>query len=168
MKRTALAAALVISSLALAAAPPARPTAAQKKKYAESQALLARAKRERSRGQLREAMALFRRALAIDLELFGAAHDLPAEDLENMAATHAALGEFGESAECWAKVRAIAKSLRESYESWEHLADEFEKGMHAWQDGRGVTDPNERGRVERNLPTLRAYIWPRIAWNARL
>ena len=47
-------------------------------------------------------------------------------------------------------------------------ADEFEKGMHAWQDGRGVTDPNERGRVERNLPTLRAYIWPRIAWNARL
>jgi len=70
--------------------------------------------------------------------------------------------------ECWAEVRSIAKTLREAYGSWEELATGFEQGMHAWQDSRNVMDPNERGRVQRNLPTLRAYLWPRAAWGARL
>jgi hypothetical protein len=70
--------------------------------------------------------------------------------------------------ECWARTRVIAAALRKSYESWEDLADGFEEGMHEWQDSRNVTDPNERGRVERNLGMLRQYIWPRVAWNARL
>lgn len=70
--------------------------------------------------------------------------------------------------ECQARTRAVAKVLRDHYDSWEDLATAFEQGMYAWQDGRGITDVEARGRVQRNLPTLRSYLWPRIAWDARL
>jgi hypothetical protein len=65
-------------------------------------------------------------------------------------------------------VRRIAADLRRRYTSWEALAAGFEAGMHAWQDGRGITDEAARGRVQRNLPHLRAVAWPGSAWGAAL
>lgn len=71
-------------------------------------------------------------------------------------------------AECSAGVRRAAGVLRGQYSSWEELASGFEQGMNAWQDSRGITDPNERGRVQRNAPYLRAAVWPTVAWGAAL
>lgn len=70
--------------------------------------------------------------------------------------------------ECWHEVDSIAQALRERYDSWPTLAAEFEAGMHRWQDGRGVTDPQQRGRVQRNLPYLRQTAWARAAFDAPL
>ena len=70
--------------------------------------------------------------------------------------------------ECWAEVSAIAGQLQERFDSWEAVAADFEAGMHAWQDGRGVTDPGQRGRVQRNLPYLRGTAWPEAPFKAPL
>jgi hypothetical protein len=70
--------------------------------------------------------------------------------------------------ECWDAVRRIATSLRGTYRSWEELARAFETGMLEWHDRRGVTDEQQRGRVQRNLPTLRQYTWPNIPWDAAI
>jgi hypothetical protein len=40
--------------------------------------------------------------------------------------------------------------------------------MQGWQRSRGVSDPNELGRVQRHLPALRQRIWPGIRYDARL
>lgn len=66
------------------------------------------------------------------------------------------------------RVRKIATALRAAHRSWEDACAAFEAGMHDWQDSRGVTDPTERGRVQRNLPFLRASIWPQIPYDAEL
>jgi hypothetical protein len=68
--------------------------------------------------------------------------------------------------DCWEAVRQIALLLQQHYKSWEELGAAFERGMNNWQDQRGQTDPNERGRVQRNLPVLRAEIWPKVAFTA--
>ena len=68
--------------------------------------------------------------------------------------------------DCWEAVRQIALELQKHYKSWEELGAAFERGMQNWQDSRGQTDPNERGRVQRNLPVLRAQIWPKVAFDA--
>ncbi len=70
--------------------------------------------------------------------------------------------------ECWEAVRRIATSLRQKYDSWEALGKAFEEGMLAWHDQRGVTDEQQRGRVQRNLGTLRAYTWKTIDWSASI
>ncbi len=62
----------------------------------------------------------------------------------------------------------IGNELQQIYGSWEELAREFEAGMQAWQRSRGTTDPNELGRVQRNLPKLRSEIWPTIAYKTPL
>jgi hypothetical protein len=40
--------------------------------------------------------------------------------------------------------------------------------MHQWQDQRGVTDPQQRQRVQRNLPYLQKTAWPQAAFAAPL
>ncbi|MCA9706154.1 MAG: DUF1266 domain-containing protein [Myxococcales bacterium] len=71
-------------------------------------------------------------------------------------------------AECWSETGAIAASLRERFDSWAAVARDFEAGMHAWQDQRGVTDPQQRGRVQRNLPYLQGTAWKQAAFLAPL
>jgi hypothetical protein len=65
-------------------------------------------------------------------------------------------------------VRRIATDLRAKYRTWEELGAAFEAGMHAWQDGRGITAEGERGRVQRNLPHLRSGVWPAIPFHQPL
>lgn len=68
--------------------------------------------------------------------------------------------------DCWEKIRQVALVLQQHYKSWEELGAAFERGMHAWQDSRRQNDPNERGRVQRNLPALRAEVWPKVDFSA--
>jgi hypothetical protein len=62
----------------------------------------------------------------------------------------------------------IVTELQKTYSGWEEMAKAFEDGMHAWQSGRGVRDPAETGRVQRNLPTLRQQYWRQVAWKAQV
>jgi hypothetical protein len=66
------------------------------------------------------------------------------------------------------RIRSLAKALRARHGSWEETCSAFEAGMHEWQDSRGITDEAARGRVQRNLPQLRAAIWPQIPYDAAL
>ena len=66
--------------------------------------------------------------------------------------------------ECTDYAKPVALQLRFNYQSWEQYAAEFERGMHAWQDRSGINDPQERGRVQRNLPLLRQQVWPNAQW----
>jgi hypothetical protein len=75
---------------------------------------------------------------------------------------------FIDADQCWTEAAKIGTELQSKYRSWEDLAQVFEAGMQNWQRSRGVTDPNELGRVQRHLPALRAQIWPRVAWGTRL
>lgn len=68
--------------------------------------------------------------------------------------------------DCWEHVRQVAMVLQKHYSSWEQLGSAFERGMHDWQDQRRQNDPNERGRVQRNLPVLRADVWPKVDFTA--
>jgi hypothetical protein len=68
--------------------------------------------------------------------------------------------------DCWEKVRQVAQVLQTKYSSWEELGTHFERGMHAWQDSRNLTDATERGRVQKNLPVLRSQIWPKVKFDA--
>jgi len=70
--------------------------------------------------------------------------------------------------ECWRAVSSIADALRQRFDSWPALASDFEAGMLQWQDQRGVTDPQQRQRVQRNLAYLRQTAWPRAAFRAPL
>lgn len=62
----------------------------------------------------------------------------------------------------------IVGELRASHAGWENLASAFETGMNDWQRRRGVSNPAELGRVQRNLPVLRGQIWPQIRWDVAL
>jgi hypothetical protein len=70
--------------------------------------------------------------------------------------------------DCWQKIAKIGIILQQNFPSWEALAQAFEAGMNAWQRQRGITDPNELGRVQRNLGVLRSQIWPKIAYGRSL
>lgn len=70
--------------------------------------------------------------------------------------------------QCFTEGGKICTELQRQYRSWDELASAFEQGMNQWQRGRGVSDPNELGRVQRHLPKLRQQIWPGIAWGARI
>ncbi len=70
--------------------------------------------------------------------------------------------------QCWTEAAKICTELQSRYRSWDELALAFEQGMNTWQRSRGIADPNELGRVQRNLPTLRQQIWPAVAWDAKL
>lgn len=76
--------------------------------------------------------------------------------------------EYIDDDACWTEAGKIAVGLQKRYQSWDELAAGFEAGMNAWQRGRGVTDANELGRVQRNLPTLTKSIWPKVRYEARL
>ena len=69
---------------------------------------------------------------------------------------------------CWNESAAIGTELQSHYRGWEELAHAFERGMHAWQTSRGIDDPTELGRVQRNLPKLRAEVWPHVSFDAPL
>lgn len=69
---------------------------------------------------------------------------------------------------CWTEAGKIAVALQRAYRSWDELAQQFEAGMLAWHQRRGVTAPDELGRVQRHLPALRQSIWPQIAFDAAL
>lgn len=66
------------------------------------------------------------------------------------------------------RIRRIAAALRPAYPGWDALADDFERGMQAWQASRGITDPSETGRVARHRPLLRSSVWPLVPWDAAL
>jgi hypothetical protein len=70
--------------------------------------------------------------------------------------------------QCRTESAKIAIELQRQYRGWDDLAQAFEMGMHSWQQGRGVNDPQELGRVQKNLPELRAQVWPRTPWNTPL
>lgn len=76
--------------------------------------------------------------------------------------------EFIDDDACWTECGKIAVGLQRRYPSWDALAGAFETGMNGWQRQRGITDPAEVGRVQRNLPTLRQQIWPTIRYDAAL
>lgn len=62
----------------------------------------------------------------------------------------------------------IGNALQRRYGSWEQLAQDFEAGMRAWHQRMGQTNPQETERVQRNLPKLRAQIWPKVPFTATL
>lgn len=70
--------------------------------------------------------------------------------------------------QCWREAAIICIELQKLHKSWEELAQAFEHGMQTWQHSRGMTDPQQTGRVQRNLPTLRQQIWPQIPYDASL
>jgi hypothetical protein len=70
--------------------------------------------------------------------------------------------------ECWTISARICARLQSMYQGWEQMAQAFEAGMNAWQARSKISDPNETGRVKRNLPRLRAEIWPQAPWSAKL
>ncbi|MFO0661420.1 MAG: DUF1266 domain-containing protein [Polyangiaceae bacterium] len=70
--------------------------------------------------------------------------------------------------QCWGEASTIGLELQRLYRSWEDLARAFEAGMNEWQHRRGVSDPQQTGRVQRNLPTLRQLIWPQVAYDTSL
>ncbi len=63
---------------------------------------------------------------------------------------------------------AIAAQLQKEHTSWDALAKGFEAGMNEWQHSRGITDENELGRVQRNLPALRSQVWSSIDYDTTL
>ena len=70
--------------------------------------------------------------------------------------------------ECWTESARICRTIQQTHTSWEHLGQVFQTGMNSWQHRSGITDPNETGRVQRNLPRLRAEVWPQAPWAAKL
>lgn len=76
--------------------------------------------------------------------------------------------DYVDDEDCRKHMAEIGVALQSKYRSWKELASAFEAGMNAWQNQRGVTDPNERGRVQRNLPKLERELWPRIDFGASL
>jgi hypothetical protein len=75
---------------------------------------------------------------------------------------------FVDADQCWTEAGKIGVELQSQYRSWEELAQAFETGMQTWQRSRGVSDPEQTGRVQRNLPKVRQQIWPQIRYDARL
>jgi Protein of unknown function (DUF1266) len=76
--------------------------------------------------------------------------------------------QYIDATQCRTEIATIGKALQAKYAGWEELAKAFEAGMHAWQKSSGVTDPKPLGRVQRNLPVLRAEIWPACDFKSAL
>ncbi len=76
--------------------------------------------------------------------------------------------QFIDADQCWTEAGKICAELQRQFRSWDELAMTFETGMQTWQRSRGITDPNETGRVQRHLPVLRQRIWPAIRWDAKI
>lgn len=74
---------------------------------------------------------------------------------------------FVDDDQCWTEACKIAVDLQRRYRTWDELAAQFEAGMLAWHQRRGVTAPDELGRVQRNLPNVRA-LWPQVRFDATL
>ena len=70
--------------------------------------------------------------------------------------------------QCRQRCAGIGKELQAQYRGWDALAAAFEQGMQSWQRSRNITDPSELGRVQRNLPKLRAEIWPTVPYDTVL
>lgn len=75
---------------------------------------------------------------------------------------------FIDEEQCWTEAAKIGRDLQGRYGTWEDLARAFESGMQTWQRSRGMTDPNELNRVQRNLPALRQQIWPSVDFKSEL
>ncbi len=69
---------------------------------------------------------------------------------------------------CYDEAWKIGRDLQQRHGSWEELAQAFEAGMRAWQQRQGITDLQETGRVQRNLPALRQQIWPTVDFKTTL
>ncbi len=76
--------------------------------------------------------------------------------------------DFIDEEQCSNECARIGQELQQHYSSWDGLAQGFEAGMQAWQRGRGIDDPQQLGRVERNLPILRGQIWPAASYRTPL
>ncbi|HEX2730149.1 MAG TPA: DUF1266 domain-containing protein [Polyangiaceae bacterium] len=76
--------------------------------------------------------------------------------------------DYVDDEDCRKHIAKIGATLQTTYRSWPELAQAFEAGMNAWQDQRGITDQNQRGRVQRNLPKLQRELWPKIDYGASL
>jgi hypothetical protein len=68
--------------------------------------------------------------------------------------------------DCSEKTRQVAAVIRTHFTSWDALAADCEAGMHAWQDGSGVTDGEQRSRVQRNVAVLRDQVWSKVKFSA--
>ena len=75
---------------------------------------------------------------------------------------------FIDAEQCFTEAARIGVELQQQYRTWEDFAKGFEAGMLSWQQSSGVADPQETGRVQRNLPKLRQQIWPQVPYDARL
>lgn len=75
---------------------------------------------------------------------------------------------FVDADQCWTEAGRIGVELQSHYRSWDELAQGFETGMQSWHRSRDVSDAQETGRVQRNLPKLRQEIWPNVRYDARL
>lgn len=76
--------------------------------------------------------------------------------------------DYVDDEDCRKHMASIGVSLQAKYGSWQELAQAFEAGMNAWQSQRGINDPNERGRVQRNLPKLQSEFWPKVNYRTSL
>lgn len=76
--------------------------------------------------------------------------------------------DFIDEEQCANECARIGQELQQQYKSWDALAQSFEAGMQAWQRSRNIDDPNELGRVQRNLPALRGTIWRAAPFHTRL
>lgn len=76
--------------------------------------------------------------------------------------------DYVDDEDCRKHMAQIGISLQSKYRSWKELATAFEAGMNAWQTSRGITDPEQRGRVQKNLPKLEREIWPKIKYDTSL
>lgn len=76
--------------------------------------------------------------------------------------------QFIDAESCFDEATKIGRDLQQRHGSWEELAQAFEAGMRAWQQRQGITDPQETGRVQRNLPALRQQIWPAVDFKTTL
>lgn len=77
--------------------------------------------------------------------------------------------DFIDDEQCANETARIGQELQQRYPGgWDQLAQGFEAGMHAWQQSRGIDDPEQLGRVQRNLPALRGQIWPAAPFHTKL
>ncbi|CAN5501156.1 hypothetical protein BH09MYX1_BH09MYX1_22950 [soil metagenome] len=80
----------------------------------------------------------------------------------------AAAARWIDEEKCFVECGGIGRYLQGKFQSWEELAAAFEAGMKEWHRVRNVRDPQELNRVQRNLPTLRTQIWPKVPFKMPL
>ncbi len=111
--------ALLVALASLAAAPPQRPTAEQKRRFADALALLEKAESLHKAGRHADALPLLRKVHESDLDLFGPLDFQTADTLALTASVHAALGRFDDAAGCFLK-RGAAMSRLYGAGHWRH------------------------------------------------